>query len=179
MDHFYFTRHGQTTWNVANKICGSTDVELTEKGRNQARELGQKIASGDYDISEILYSPLIRAADTAKIISEVTGIPATAEPRLTEQSFGKWEGTPRNGAKFAAAKENFLDSFEGGESMMRAGHRIYCLLDELRTREKPVLLVAHNGIARFVRSYFEDMTNEQFARSGIKNCEIIRFDFRE
>ena len=43
MGHFYFARHGQTVWNVENKICGATDIELTEKGHQQARELGEKI----------------------------------------------------------------------------------------------------------------------------------------
>ena len=179
MDHLYFTRHGETTWNAANKICGATDVELTEHGRIQAAELGKMLSTEEYGIEEILYSPLIRAADTALIISEMTGIPARPEPRLTEQCFGIWEGTPRDGEDFAAAKENFLDNFGGGESMMRTGQRIYNLLDELRNYDKTVLLVAHNGIARFVRSYFEDLTNEQFARFGIRNCQILRFDFKE
>ena len=40
MKYFYYTRHGQTIWNVENKICGVSDVPLTEKGINQARELG-------------------------------------------------------------------------------------------------------------------------------------------
>ena len=44
MGHFYFARHGQTVWNVENKICGATDIGLTENGRQQARELGQKIS---------------------------------------------------------------------------------------------------------------------------------------
>ena len=39
------------------------------------------------------------------------------------------------------------------------------------------LLVAHNGIARFMQSYFYDMSNEEFAMFGIKNCEIRRYDF--
>ena len=43
MGHFYFIRHGQTVWNVANKICGATDIELTEKGHQQAIETGQEI----------------------------------------------------------------------------------------------------------------------------------------
>lgn len=43
MGHFYFTRHGQTVWNVENKICGETDIELTELGHEQTRQLGQKI----------------------------------------------------------------------------------------------------------------------------------------
>ena len=40
MGHFYFVRHGQTVWNVENKICGATDSPLTEYGREQARETG-------------------------------------------------------------------------------------------------------------------------------------------
>ena len=43
MGHLYFARHGQTVWNVENKICGATDIELTELGHQQAEELGQAI----------------------------------------------------------------------------------------------------------------------------------------
>ena len=39
----YFARHGETVWIVENKICGMTDSPLTEKGRAQARELGEKL----------------------------------------------------------------------------------------------------------------------------------------
>lgn len=41
--YFYFTRHGQTIWNVENKICGATDIALTELGHKQAIELGECI----------------------------------------------------------------------------------------------------------------------------------------
>ena len=43
MGHFYFVRHGQTVWNVENKICGATDIALTEKGHQQAIETGHEI----------------------------------------------------------------------------------------------------------------------------------------
>ena len=177
MAHLYFTRHGQTTWNVRNKICGATDVELTPLGKKQAEILGLMLLDEGYKIDEILYSPLTRAADTATIISVITGIPARAEMRLKEQCFGRYEGTPRNGADFHRAKMQFINSYDGGESMLRAGQRIYNLLDELKYDEKVYLLVAHNGIARFVKSYFEDMTNEEFGKNGIRNCEIQRFEF--
>ena len=59
MSYLYFARHGQTVWNVENKICGATDIELTEKGHQQAIELGNKILHDNYSIDEILYSPLI------------------------------------------------------------------------------------------------------------------------
>lgn len=41
MGHFYFVRHGQTIWNVENKICGATDIKLTEFGHQQAIETGK------------------------------------------------------------------------------------------------------------------------------------------
>ena len=101
--YFYFARHGQTVWNVENKICGATDIELTEKGHRQAEDLGQKIREEGIHIEEIICSPLMRAADTARHISEIAGIPTRVEPRLKEQNFGKYEGTPRDGADFRAA----------------------------------------------------------------------------
>ena len=109
MGKVFFTRHGQTIWNVENKICGATDIELTELGHQQAEELGRKLAEEQPGIDEILYSPLVRAAETARHISEMTGIPMRMEPRLKEQNFGRFESTPRNGEEFMEAKSRFLD----------------------------------------------------------------------
>ena len=182
ISHFYFVRHGQTVWNVENKICGATESPLTDKGHEQARVTGRilrdKIDHGEIHIDEILTSPLSRAYDTAVEISRIIQVPVQAEPRLTEQNFGKWEGTARNGAEFAKAKENFVDSYGGGESMMRLAQRIYNLIDDIRKEpEKTYLLVAHNGISRMIESYFRDMSNEEFAAFGIKNAEVVEYQF--
>ena len=177
MQSLYFTRHGETVWNVENKICGVTDIPLTDRGRAQARALGRRLAAEPTGITRILCSPLVRASETARLIAAETGLPLTVEPRLREQAFGRYEGTPRNGAAFALAKLHFIDRFDGGESMLQLAARIYALLDELHGQDGPVLLVAHNGIARVVQSYFHDMTNEQFALFGIANCELRRYDF--
>ena len=100
------------------------------------------------------------------------------EMRLTEQNFGKYESTARNGEEFKAAKAHFVNSYDGGESMLRLAQRIYNLLDDIKSEDnKTYLLVAHNGIARVVNSYFFDMSNEEYAAFGINNCEIIRYDF--
>lgn len=178
MAYVYFTRHGQTIWNVENKICGATDIELTELGHKQAEALGQEIIKQGLQIDEILYSPLVRASETARHISEVTGIPMREEPRLKEQNFGKYESTARDGAEFKKAKANFINHFEGGESMLELAQRIYNLLDDIKkdAGEKTYLLVAHNGIARVIHSYFHDMTNEEYAAFGIKNCQILKYE---
>ncbi len=178
MGTLYFTRHGQTFWNVENKICGCTDIGLTELGHEQAEELGRQIAQQQLEIDAILYSPLQRAADTARHISEMTGIACYPEERLREQNFGKFEGTPRDGAAFLEAKKQFVNRFETGESMLQLCQRIYNLLDEVCAQEdQTYLLVAHNGIARAVCSYFVDMPNDAYSAYGIRNCELCRYDF--
>lgn len=178
MGCIYFTRHGQTVWNVENKICGATDIALTELGHEQAIELGRKILEQGIKIDEILYSPLSRAADTARHISEITGIPMREEIRLKEQNFGKYESTARDGAEFREAKKQFINRFDGGETMLKLAQRVYNLLDDLSKEEnKTYLLVAHNGIARVVNSYFYEMTNDEYAAFGIKNCEIRKYTF--
>ena len=174
---FYFVRHGETVWNVENKICGATDSPLTEKGHQQAIETGKKILAEGIHADLILYSPLSRAKDTARHISEITGIPMQEEPRLFEQRFGKYESTPRNGEEFHEAKQQFLNRYEGGESMFQIAQRIYNLLDDLKKDSRDYILVAHNGIARVVESYFREMTNDECARFGIRNGEIREYRF--
>jgi probable phosphoglycerate mutase len=175
----YFTRHGQTIWNVENKICGATDIALTKLGEQQAEELGSKLSEDNHGIDEILYSPLVRASETALRISQLSKIPRRCEFRLKEQNFGRFESTPRDGAEFQDAKRHFIDSYDGGETMLSLAQRIYNLLDDIKreSSDKTYLLVAHNGIARVVRSYFHDMSNEEFASYGMKNCELVRYDF--
>jgi probable phosphoglycerate mutase len=177
MDHFYFVRHGETVWNVENKICGSTDIELTQKGHDQAVEAGKKILEMGIKADMILSSPLVRASETARHISEVTGIPMRVDPRLMEQNFGRYESTPRDGAEFHEAKKDMASRFGTGESMLQMAQRIYNLLDDIKAGDKEYILVAHNGLVRIVESYFREMDNEEFSRMGIKNCEVKRYDF--
>ena len=179
MDHFYFIRHGETVWNVENKICGATDIELTENGHEQAIRTGKLILEKGITADKILSSPLIRASETARHISEVTGIPMEIEPRLIEQNFGRYESTPRDGAEFHEAKKDMASRFGTGESMLQTAHRIYGLLDDIKAGDKEYILVAHNGLVRIIESYFREMDNEDFSSIGIKNCEVKRYDFRD
>ena len=55
MGYLYFVRHGESVWNVENKICGATDVSLTEKGHEQAVITGQKFLALGLQADEILY----------------------------------------------------------------------------------------------------------------------------
>lgn len=95
--------------------------------------LRSKIDDGEIAIDEILTLSLSRARDTAEEVAKMTGVPMRVEEWLMEQNFGKWESTPRDGQDFRLAKENFIDSYDGGESMLRVAQRIYNLLDDLKS----------------------------------------------
>ena len=72
MGRLYFVRHGETYWNVENKICGKTDIALTPFGHEQAARTAETILKSGIRFDEIISSPLVRAADTAKHIAFAT-----------------------------------------------------------------------------------------------------------
>ncbi len=181
MRYLYFVRHGQSVWNAENKICGAVDIPLSAQGHLQAQETGRRILESGISFDEILSSPLQRAAETARHISEMTGVPMRTEARLTEQAFGRYEGAPRDSEEFQLSKEHFADRYDGGESMLHLAQRVYNLLDELKhdPEGKTYMLVAHKGIGRAVNSYFYSMTNREYARFRMENCSVLTYTFGE
>ncbi|HBA97388.1 MAG TPA: histidine phosphatase family protein [Lachnospiraceae bacterium] len=179
MGYLYFTRHGETTGNTENKVCGATDTELTGLGKKQAMELGIRIKEDkDIIIDEIIASPLKRARETAGFIAEAIDTPMHTDRRIIEQNFGKYEGMDRRSDEFKEAKHHFADNYSDGESMLKVAQRVYNFLDEIKKdKNKTYLVVAHNGIARIVHSYFFDETNEEFADYSIQNCELLCYEW--
>lgn len=181
MGRVFFVRHGQSFWNVEEKVCGVTDVALTPLGHEQAVQTGKVIVESGIEFDEIISSPLVRASETARHISEITGRPVKLDERLAEQNFGKYEGTDWNRTEYKLSKECFADSYEGGESLLRLAQRIYNFLDEIKADPdgKTYLLVAHNGVARAVESYFHSLTNREYASFGVKNCSVVTYEWTD
>ena len=92
MGRIYFVRHGETVWNREKRIAGSTDVALTEKGREEAEERGKELEKLGLKVDRIYSSPLSRAYDTALIIASHLKVEVEKDERLREQAFGYWEG---------------------------------------------------------------------------------------
>ena len=92
---------------------------------------------------------------------------------------GQWETTARDAQAFKESKKEFCRRSGGtGETPMRVAQRIYNLLDEICAQpDRTYILVSHNGIARVVNSYFHEMTNDEYASFGVKNCAVVRYDF--
>ena len=89
----YVARHGQTLWNVQCKVCGRTDLPLTEEGLHQAQLLAQDAVGKGIDV--ILASPMLRARQTAQAVAQVLGLPVEIDDRLIEQDYGACEGVDR------------------------------------------------------------------------------------
>lgn len=175
MGRLYFVRHGESEWNTIGRICGATDIPLTSRGREMARETGMEMVRQGIKVDRIVSSPLSRAYETALIIGSILGLEVKKDQRIKEQNFGVWEGQcGKDNLEFQNAKRTFCSSYGGGgESMLRTAQRVYNLLDEIKEdKTHTYLLVAHNGIYRMVQSYFFDMTNEEFATQKMANCSI-------
>src|SRR5262249_53462062 len=84
-------RHGESTWNKENRFTGWTDVDLSERGREEAREAGRLLKEAGYQFDVAFTSVLTRAIRTLGITLDVLGqlwIPVTKSWRLNERHYG-------------------------------------------------------------------------------------------
>ncbi|SJM44487.1 histidine phosphatase family protein [Microbacterium sp. JB110] len=87
-------RHGQTDWNLAGRIQGSSDIPLNDTGRDQARDAGRRLSGRGF--SKVVSSTLGRAVETAQLIADQLGLTGPDEriPDLVERAYGSAEGVP-------------------------------------------------------------------------------------
>jgi 2,3-bisphosphoglycerate-dependent phosphoglycerate mutase len=88
-------RHGESTWNKENRFTGWHDVDLTERGRDEAREAGRLLKDGGYVFDVAFTSVLKRAIKTLGIALDTLDqlwIPVTKSWKLNERSYGALQG---------------------------------------------------------------------------------------
>lgn len=90
MTKIYLIRHGESEWNLLNKVQGQTNTHLTQLGEIQAKAIGNRLINKDIDA--IYTSDLTRAHDTAKFIGREINKPIISSKFLREINFGHWEG---------------------------------------------------------------------------------------
>ncbi len=88
-------RHGESTWNKENRFTGWHDVDLTDRGRDEAREAGRLLKEGGYVFDVAFTSVLKRAIKTLGIALDTLDqlwIPVTKSWKLNERSYGALQG---------------------------------------------------------------------------------------
>ncbi|WP_342238729.1 histidine phosphatase family protein [Inquilinus sp. OTU3971] len=164
MTPFLFLRHGQSTANRDGVIAGSTDAALTELGEAQAREAA--IALAGAGIRRIVSSPQSRALRTAEAVAESLGLPVATDPGLVERHWGAWEG------RLVADRPDYFMVPEGGESWEVFRDRAWAACEPiLAAGPAPLLIVAHAGIMRVLRSRL----GLGFEGKGVANALPMRF----
>ena len=151
---FYLIRHGETADNLQMRYLGIRDASLTENGMQQAQRAADALAQ--LPIKIVVSSPMRRAADTASSIQEACGVELRLDPRLTEGSFGSWEGLTRAEVAGRGGRDaELLARWEsdsscappGGESFESVQKRVVSAAEEFK-REfggSSLVLVSHVG----------------------------------
>ncbi|MDX1884029.1 acid phosphatase [Mycolicibacterium sp. 120270] len=143
-------RHGETEWSRSGKHTSTTDLELTENGRAQAKAAGETIAQLDLHDPYIVCSPRKRAVVTA----ELAGLTVDeVNPLIAEWDYGDYEGTTTE--EIRKAVPNWLvwtHGCPGGETTAqvceRADRAIDMALGHMASRD--VVFVGHGHFSRAV-----------------------------
>ena len=123
MAKLVFIRHGQSEWNLKNLFTGWVDVNLSEKGEQEAKEAGRKLKEAGIEFDQAYTSVLTRAIKTLHFALEESGqlwVPETKTWRLNERHYGALQGQNK-----AEAAEKF------GEEQVHIWRRSYDVLPPL------------------------------------------------
>lgn len=167
--NIYFTRHGETLWNLEHRFQGWKDSELTDIGVKRAELLGKRLE--EVKIDKIFTSPIKRAKRTAELIRGNKDIEVIEVEGLKEISFGKWEGMTTEEINACEEYIEELDnlfnrpysykSFEG-ENIKDFTKRLYKAVEDIvnDNGDKDILIVTHGMCVRYLIAYFKNELEE-------------------
>ncbi len=141
----FLVRHGETEWSLNGRHTGTTDIPLTDHGRQVARLLQPVLAKESFILA--LTSPLQRARETCRLAG--FGDVANVEPDLVEWNYGRNEGlTSSQIHAKAPGWLLFRDGCPGGEQPGEIAARVDRVIAKVRAVEGDVILFAHGHVLR-------------------------------
>ena len=141
----YLVRHGETEWTRTGQHTGHTDIALTDRGREQAQALCDRLR--DRPFAAVFSSPMSRALETCRLAGLGDDCETTDE--LMEWDYGEYEGLTTAEIRDKKSKWSlWLDGAPGGESAADVGARVDRLLKEIRTLEGDVAVFGHGHALR-------------------------------
>ncbi len=187
--HLVLLRHGQSVWNQENKFTGWTDVDLSDQGRAEARQAGEKLLP--VRIDKAYCSALKRAKETLRIVLETTGqtgLPIDYHEALNERHYGELQG--RNKAETAKKfgdkqvhiwRRSYDVAPPGGESLKDTAERVIPYFQEQIFPEilegKSILISAHGNSLRALVMMLEGLTKKEVLELNIPTGAPYLYDF--
>ena len=167
-------RHGESEWNLKNLFTGWTDVDLSPKGVEEAKEAGRRLKARGFTFDLAFTSALIRAQRTLELtLAELgqTGLPESRDKALNERHYGDLCGLNKDDARKKWGEQQvhlWRRSYDvqppGGESLKDTVARAlpyYCqhILPAV-LNGKRVLVSAHGNSLRALVMVLDRLTEE-------------------
>lgn len=186
MRKIYLARHGESTWNVARRVQGDHEgIVLSERGREQARQLGARLAGTGFD--GVYCSSAKRAVETARLALGEDR-PVEMVDGLREIGFGAWEGLLVGDVRerYPGELERWFRSpsrvvIEGGEPFASFHRRAVDTVDGIvGSSEGDILIIAHGGVICTWLTHILGMDIDDIWSFSLPNASltIVKYDFK-
>ena len=173
----YVVRHGETIWNVENRVQGITDIPLTDQGRLDATLLKDLVK--DINIDVVISSPLERAIETAKILTDGK-LPINTDDRIKERDWGLNEGANIDEVDRWDCWDVILNTrVQNIESVQDFMYRVSDFLEDIKVRykDKNVLVVTHSAVIRVIHYMLGTIPEDgDLTRMDIPNLRILEYE---
>ena len=138
-------RHGQTEWSVNGRHTGTTDIPLTDHGREEARASAPLVQA--LAVDHVRCSPLQRARETCGLLG--LAVAPTIDPDLVEWDYGVYEGiTTKEIRETVPAWTVWFGGCPDGETPEQVAARVDRVIDAARAAGGTTLVVAHGHVLR-------------------------------
>jgi len=183
----WLARHGETQWAAEDKFNGLGDIDLTERGRAQARGLAARLRGRP--LAAVYCSTLRRTYETACTVAEPHGLAPVPRKALCEVDYGAWDGMPRQQiiAQYpdlyaAWAVDPAAVAPPGGETgyaaLSRAREALRRILSDHPGQE--VLIVAHKAVNRLLLCDLLGLMPRAYRRRlGQQPCALNCVEWRD
>lgn len=173
-------RHGESVWNKENRFTGWVDVDLSDRGEEEARRAGELLRTIPIDV--VFTSALRRAIRTAELALKAAGkpssIPIIKNAALNERHYGDLQGLNKDEVARQYGEQQFKlwrRSYDvpppNGESLKMTQERVLPYYEKeilpLLRQGKNVLVVAHGNSLRALVMALEQLTPEQIVETNI------------
>ena len=185
MKRIFFVRHGESQWNVVNRMQGQNDIPLTEKGIKQANSIANRLVNENID--KIYSSDLKRAYETALIIGDRLNLDVTKMKEFREMNFGVWEGKTHDEI-MAEYQEQFLywkkepenTRIDGAETLQELQERSMAALNEIisSNKEDSILVVSHGVTIKVMILGLLGMSLSNYKNLVIENVSLSIVELR-
>jgi probable phosphoglycerate mutase len=172
----WLARHGETEWSRSGRHTGSTDLPLTDRGRDAARRLGEKLRGETFDL--VLTSPLARARETCQLAG--FGDQAVVTADLAEWDYGEYEGiTTDEIRETRPGWQLFTDGAPGGERAAAVGARVDRVIGQVRALDGGrAIAFAHGHLLRVLGARWVELPPEGGAHLllGTATLSVLGWD---